>query len=137
MSERVVETILELTADPLRVWNAITDPEQLSRWFPDEVEFDPRPGAPGAFTWKDHGRFAVEVEVVEAPYLLVWRWMHEPGSEFRAPDATRVEWILTPHRDGGTTIHLRESGFKTDRHHHENTEGWAHELAELKALLGE
>jgi len=60
MSERVVETILELTADPLRVWNAITDPEQLSRWFPDEVEFDPRPGAPGAFTWKDHGRFAVE-----------------------------------------------------------------------------
>jgi hypothetical protein len=37
--------------------------------------------------------------------------------------------------DGGTTLRLRESGFLTDLHHRQNTEGWDEELGELRELL--
>ena len=49
--------------------------------------------------------------------------------------STRVEWELTARDDGGTTLFLRESDFRTDLHHEQNTEGWTEELAELIELL--
>lgn len=33
-----------------RVWSALTEPAELSRWFGAEVELDPRPGGSGRFT---------------------------------------------------------------------------------------
>ena len=36
----------------------------------------------------------------------------------------------------GTTLHLKESGFLSDKHHHENTGGWDAELSELVELMG-
>ena len=33
-----VERTLELTAPVDRVWRALTDPEELARWFPDRVD---------------------------------------------------------------------------------------------------
>ncbi len=47
-----------------------------------------------------------------------------------------MEWRLTARDDGGTTLLLRESGFLTDLHREQNTEGWTAELAELMELLG-
>ena len=49
--------------------------------------------------------------------------------------STRVEWTLDPREDGGTTLHLKESGFLTDKHHQENTGGWDSELGELVDFL--
>ena len=43
--------------------------------------------------------------------------------------------MLTARDDGGTTLRLRETGFRTDLHHRQNTEGWDAELAELVELL--
>jgi uncharacterized protein YndB with AHSA1/START domain len=65
----------------------------------------------------------------------VWSWVHEPDVAFEDAPATRVEWELTARDDGGTTLYLRESGFLTDHHHHQNTTGWDEELGELVALL--
>ena len=46
-----------------------------------------------------------------------------------------VEWTLTPRADGGTTLFLRESGFRRPEQRAENDEGWTSELAELLAYL--
>ena len=136
MSERTVEKALELDAAQEKVWSAIADPAELALWFGDEAELDLRPGGDAAMTWENHGRYAMRVEEVDPPRRLVWSWVHEPGVAFEDAPATRVEWTLTPRDDGGTTLRLRETGFRTDLHHRQNTEGWDAELAELTTLLG-
>lgn len=137
MSERTIEKRVEFAASQERVWKAITDPAELSKWFGHETELELSPGSEGAMIWKEHGRYALKVEVVEAPSRFVWSWVHEPGVAFSDAPATRVEWLLTPNADGGTTLVLRESGFLTDLHHQQNTDGWDEELDELIALLAD
>ena len=135
VTEKAVEKRIELDAPPERVWRAITDPAELSRWFGDSAELDLRPGGDGHMTWEKHGRFAVRVEVVEPPGHLVWSWMHEPGAAFQEAIATRVEWTLSPREGGGTVLELRETGFREPAHYDANTTGWDQELEELRVLL--
>lgn len=135
MSERTLEKVLELAASQERVWSAITDPAELSQWFGDETKLDLRPGGDGAMIWDSHGSFAVRVETVEPPRRLVWSWVHEAGVAFEDAPSTRVEWTLTAREDGGTTLRLRESGFRTDLHHEQNTGGWDEELGQLVTML--
>lgn len=135
MSERTLEKVLDFEASPERVWSAITVPEELSQWFGDRTELDLRPGGAGAMIWDSHGSFAVRVETVDPPRLLVWSWVHEADVAFDDAPATRVEWLLTPRENGGTSLRLRESGFRTDLHHRQNTDGWDEELGELVTLL--
>lgn len=134
--EHVVEKVLELDVPVERVWKAITEAEELARWFPHEARFQPTPGFEGAFLWKEHGSFAVRVDEVEAPHRLVWSWVHETGVPFAEGGvATTVTWILTPRADGGTTLHLRETGFPSETRRRENDGGWDAELGELASLL--
>ena len=137
MAERTIEKTLELKAPLDRVWEAITDAEELAKWFGDEAEVDLRPDGEASMFWESHGRFAMRVEEVEAPHRLVWSWIHEPNVAFDRAPSTRVEWVLTAREDGGTTLRLRESGFLTDDHHQQNTEGWDEELAELVDLVSD
>lgn len=132
---RVVEKVLEFEAPVERVWKAITDPAELSRWFGHETELDLTPGGDGAFIWREHGRFAVRVREVDPPRRLVWSWVHQPDVAFGDAPHTTVEWRLTPREGGGTTLRLVESGFLTDLHHSQNNGGWDEELAELAALV--
>ena len=135
MTERVVEKVVDFAVDIGRVWTAITDPDELARWFGNEAEVDLRPGGDAFMTWENHGRYAIRIEEVDAPSRLVWSWVHEPGVAFEDAPATRVEWTLTPTANGGTSLHLRETGFRTDLHQGQNDEGWDAELGELKELL--
>lgn len=135
MTERTVEKVLELDVPVERVWRAITDPAELARWFGDEAEVDLRPGGDAAMKWENHGRYAMRIEEVDPPRRLVWSWVHEPDVAFKEASATRVRWTLTPRDDGGTTLHLLETGFRTDLHLGQNDEGWDAELGELAELL--
>lgn len=135
MDERTVEKTLVIRAPVVDVWRAISSPTELSRWFGQRAELELRPGAEGAFHWDEHGRYACRVEEVDPPRRLVWSWVHEPDVPFAAAPSTRVEWTLAARDDGGTTLHLKESGFLTDKHQGQNNEGWDEELGELGALF--
>ena len=135
MTERTITRELALAAPVERVWRAITDPAELSRWFGDRTELTLVPGAEGAFSWDEHGRYAMRIDEVSPPHRLVWSWIHEPDVPFDAATATRVEWTLEARHDGGTTLTLVESGFRTELHHQQNSEGWTSELGELSDLL--
>lgn len=132
-TERTIEKTIEFSAPIERIWRAITDPDEVSQWFGQRAEIELSPGAEGAFEWDEHGRFAMRVEVVDPPNRLVWSWVHEPNVAFDDAPSTRVEWTLTRRADGGTTLVVLESGFRTDLHHRQNTEGWDSELGELVA----
>jgi len=135
MTERTIERVMEFKAAPEKVWKAISDPVELSQWFGHRTELDLTPGGEGAMIWDNHGSYAVRVEEVDPPRRLVWSWVHEPDTPFDDAPATRVEWDLSPRDGGGTTLHLRESGFLTDVHQEQNRGGWEEELGELMELL--
>lgn len=42
MNERVAEKVVDFEVDVDRVWEAITDPDELARWFGDAAEVDLR-----------------------------------------------------------------------------------------------
>ena len=114
---------LEIRAPRERVWAALTEPEQLLRWFPDKrAEIDLRPGG----------------DAVEPPGHFVFRW--RPEGLVRP--FTTVSFTLEELEDGASTrVRLVESGFASlpdqieTQSQKGNDEGWAHELQELKEYL--
>ena len=102
----------------------------------DRVEIDAfEPGHRGVFQWNHHGRYAFEVEEVDAPELLVWRWAKDPDVALDDTASTVVEWRLSRRADGGTVLNLRESGFGTEELRQGNDDGWDKELGELADYL--
>lgn len=126
-----IERTLELDASPDEVWRALTDPAGIGSWFSDRAEVDLSGGTEGAFLWNEHGRYAMRVERCEPKTHLAWRWARDPGKPLDQGDSTLVEWTLTPRTGGGTTLHLRESGFTTEAARQDNDGGWNAELDEL------
>ncbi len=61
-----------------KVWNAITNPEELKFWFTD-IEMDFRPGGKITFRFRDKGKTASYGEIVsiEPPHRFVWTWEGE------------------------------------------------------------
>jgi uncharacterized protein YndB with AHSA1/START domain len=133
-----VERTLDLNAPLDRVWRALTDPEELARWFPDRVDqAEIKPGVEGRFVWEKHGAYAFRLEAVEPPRRLVWQWARDAETSLDEGVTTKVEWILEPRSDGGTTLRLRESGFVRPEDHEANEMGWDAELKELVELLSD
>ena len=129
---------LEIRAPRERVWAALTEPEQLLRWFPTKrAEVDLRPGGAALLEW-DEAKAEAVVDVVEPPGRFVFRWRPEGlGRPF-----TTVSFTLESIGDGASTrVQLVESGFASlpDQHEYQsqsgNDEGWTHELEELRELL--
>jgi uncharacterized protein YndB with AHSA1/START domain len=141
MTEDTIERTLSLAAPIERVWEALTDPRQLSLWFGTEAEVDLHPGGKAAFGWPGEGRFHAVVVEVDPPRRFAYRWAMDRETLVDAGASTLVTFTLHE-SDGGTTLHLVESGFASlpedvrDRMLAGNTRGWREELAELAALFG-
>jgi uncharacterized protein YndB with AHSA1/START domain len=119
-----------------RVWAAVTEPDQLVRWFPTlSAEVDLRPGGTMRFVW-EQGRDEAVIDEIEAPTRFVFRW--RPAGLDRPYTTVR---ITLEEVEGGTRVTLTESGFASlpDEIHLQsyegNLHGWAEELEELRALL--
>jgi uncharacterized protein YndB with AHSA1/START domain len=121
---------LELRADRDRVWRALSDDGELRQWWGSTTPVDVRVGWEGWFSFPEHGRHAVRIEVVEPPRYLAWRWSADETdvelADVRQPLV--VEWLLTERAGGGTTLQLMESGFTGPSAHADNTAGWDGEV---------
>lgn len=139
-----IERAITIDAPVDRVWELITRPEHLGRWFGDAgAEIDLRPGGDMVLRWSDHGTTRGRVERVEPMSLFSYRWapFADPGGEAPAPgNSTLVEFTLEPDGDG-TRLRVVESGFaaldasdeQRRKNVEDNTGGWQAELAELDA----
>lgn len=115
------------------VWAAITEPEQISKWFGVEAELVLRPGGEGSFRWDDV-EVRVTVEEVSAPSRFSYRW--EPSQTPSGGPTTLVEFELEE-IEGGTRLTLVESGFAAlpAESRRENEFGWDEELGHLRAYV--
>jgi uncharacterized protein YndB with AHSA1/START domain len=100
-----------LPVPPARVWEALSDPEKLSAWFGAEASIEVRSRGRARFRWPDGTERIAVVETVEAPRLLVFRWLpfERMGRGATRPAVPgRVRIALEP-RDGGTLLTVVES----------------------------
>jgi len=128
-----------LTSPVDQVWAAFAEPAQLAVWWSNGEETEIRAGAEGSWPWpSEGGRFAYRIEVVEPPRYLCWSWVPTPDVSLdEADQVLRTEWVLVPREDGGTDLHLLETGFSGPGSMHDNEGGWEQIVALLRAHLGE
>jgi uncharacterized protein YndB with AHSA1/START domain len=128
-----IERQMTLPAAREEVWAAITEPEQISKWFGTETELDLRAGGEGVFRW-DETEVPVTVEEVSPPSRFSYRW--EPSQTPSGGPRTLVEFELEE-IPGGTRLSLVESGFASvpTPSRQDNELGWDEELGHLRAFL--
>jgi len=144
-SDRIEKTVL-VRAPRERVWRALTDAREFGGWFGVDVAGAFAPGARLDMTvtarHPDHEglAFPVQVERMEAPRLLTWRW--HPGAVLPEPEAvtepmTLVEFRLEEVPDG-TRVTVVETGFdaislpRRARAFEENDRGWTEQVGNIQ-----
>jgi uncharacterized protein YndB with AHSA1/START domain len=116
MSEDSVERTVHIAATTERVWEILTKPEHIGRWF--------GPGTPAAVDLQPNGVMVVEpgppgekylacIVEVDPPHYFSYRWASAfPGVLADETNSTLVEFHLAD--EGATTrLTVRESGFAT------------------------
>ena len=56
------------------VWRAVTEPDELARWFPSRVTVDPRVGGAMSFDFGDGMTLAGEVTELDPPHRFAFSW---------------------------------------------------------------
>jgi uncharacterized protein YndB with AHSA1/START domain len=123
--QRPIRRTLELRASRDRVWRALSDRDELAAWW-GPLSMAVRAGAEGWFEFEEHGRRAVRIERLEPPRYIAWRWCADE-QDVPLADARQqllAEFALSAREDGGTDLHLLESGFRGPASHADNSGGW-------------
>jgi uncharacterized protein YndB with AHSA1/START domain len=136
---RAIERQITVQQPPGRVWSALTDPAELSKWFGNEASVDLRAGGAATLSWTpghaDGGTYFARIDLVEPMTRLAYTWARDAGTAVDDGPNTMVEYDLEPVGDGGTLLRLRESGFASEEDRAANDAGWSEELGELGAHL--
>ncbi len=139
VADRIEREVL-VAAPPERLWEVLTKPEHIDRWFEGmTTQVDLRPGGAMVLASEEFGKIDAVVEKVEPPRLFAYRWARHPDTPVAEGTATLVEFSLTPEGDG-TRVRVVESGFtstdavKVDqaRHAEANSQGWRQVLDNLR-----
>jgi uncharacterized protein YndB with AHSA1/START domain len=144
-----VERSTLVRAPRSRVWQALTDIKEFSKWFGVEAEGEFAPGARMRMISTNESykgvEFFVDVVKMDAPETLSWRWhpgAKQPGEDTSSEPMTQVEFRLTE-VEGGTLVTVVESGFdrlslaRRARVFEENSKGWEFQLASLTRYAGQ
>ena len=93
------------------VWAAITDADQVARWYAyGGAALDLRVGGAITLQWDEHGAFQGTIETLEPPHRLSYRLANPPSTEPTATNSTVVTFDLTT-TGQQTTLTVTETGF--------------------------
>ena len=128
-----IENDIFIAAPIERVWDVITEPEHMGRWFGDAGA--ERDGDTIKMRWADHGEAQLRVVTENPPHTFAYRWdANDPGI-----GDTLVEFTFEP-EGTGTRLKVTESGWgdlrtaakRQSELRDGNIGGWKHELGDLE-----
>lgn len=138
-----VRRTISIAAPIEKVWAAVTEPAQISRWFGRVVLHGAGAGAVGTMTFDDYGAIPLRVEAMQEPRMVSYRWNNDDAlgalpDTFDEATSTTFTFTLEPVADG-TRLTVVETGFGITSDPAENmashAEGWTLELDKLVALV--
>ena len=127
MSERKIDLSIELNAPVEAVWRALTEGEEMSRWFAPAARVNPGVGGSVWLSWGPAAEGESRIEV----------W--EPNRALRVGDAhSAVEYFITG-KGEATVLRVVQSGFGADAAFDDYFDsaqgGWQYFLFNLKHYL--
>jgi len=148
MTENEIRRVIVINASPDVVFKAISDPQELTKWFPDAAILEPRDGGKFQFIfYKDSDRrgkksdrdFSPEGRILEfvPNRKLAYSWQHKNVPRF--PE-TVVSWELEELEKNKTKVTLTHSGFtgqEEEKGIKEHNEGWDYFIDRLAQYCGE
>ncbi|MGB0855988.1 MAG: SRPBCC family protein [Nitrosopumilus sp.] len=109
---------ITIDATPTRIYQAITNPEELTKWFPDVTSIEPKIGGKISFKFsgfstddQTNKERMMEGKIIELEKnkKLVYTWEHPDIPEF---PLTRVSWILEEEKETNKTkVTITHDGF--------------------------
>ena len=139
MTELTTSRSVPIDAPIQRVWEALTTPELIERWFFGvHTESDWRAGSPIVHRGEWQGRpyeDKGEIVRIEAPTELVHtHWSEMSGTPDSPEHYQEVTWSLTEH-DGATELTVSERNLPSEEAKALSEQSWETVLANLKSLL--
>lgn len=137
-----VRRTIRIAASLDKVWQAVTEPEHISRWFGQAVLDGSGVGATGTLTFPEYGSIPLRIEAREEPNLIAYRWGNDDALGGPTADLEGGSTVFTFTLEevaGGTQLTVVETGFEhtsdpiANRESHRT--GWDSELDKLVALL--
>jgi uncharacterized protein YndB with AHSA1/START domain len=126
-----------INASPEVIFKAITDPEELTQWFPDQAVFEPSTGGKVSFDFSEkqsekEGGCKVRGTIVEfiSNKKISYTW--ERTDTESKNSKTVVTWELEKIKDDGTRVNLKHTGFTSNDMAKEHDKGWTYFLPRLK-----
>ena len=108
---------ITINASAARVFKAITDPKQITKWFPDIESIDPRIGGKVSFKFLDFDTnnrnnkdriLEGKITELQKDKKLVYTWGHSDTPE---SPITQVTWILEEIETRKTRVTITHTGF--------------------------
>lgn len=137
----IAKVDIYLEAPRRRVWEALTDPDQVSRYLHGtRVESDWKVGSP--ISWKgewngrryeDKGR----ILEIEPPHRLASTYWSSLSGKPDRPEHHKVLRYVLYEEDGGTRLVLTTENNATEREARHAEENWRRVLGTLKSILEE
>ena len=141
-----IEKSVHIEAPVELVWRMVTEPDQVVRWFAEEIDLRATPGYQGSMTFRPQSGETVHVPIsvvsVEAPHRFAYRWNQPAGTPAAPANSTLVEFTLTPEY-GGTRLRVVETGHdglgwpqdQQDAYVDDHSDGWTTHLGRLEQLF--
>ena len=112
MQDKIEREII-IKAPKEQVYEAMTNAEQITSWFPDAVEGTIDTGEQPIFVFNGHGKAQTYIETMQPHDYFAYRWI-PGGSDFvgdaRTVPNTLVEFHIKE-ADGISKVTMTESGF--------------------------
>jgi uncharacterized protein YndB with AHSA1/START domain len=143
---RSIEKEIRILAPVDAVWKALTDAEELTRWFSLEAKVVPGEGGSIWMAWKEDWQHHTPIAAWEPNKHLRLIYVEptppttpgEPVPPFKIPYQVAVDYYLES-RGGETVLRLVHSGFSSDAswdsQYDGTVSGWDFQLAGLKLYL--
>ncbi|MFN7161200.1 MAG: SRPBCC domain-containing protein [Candidatus Gracilibacteria bacterium] len=143
----VIEKEVIINGSKERVFQAISDPAQITSWFPEGIEGSLAVGEKPVFDFGKHGKVQVVIIASEPSDYFAYRWI--PGSNVHSEEEisetldhpnTLVEFRLED-IEGKTKVTVKETGFASlpsetyEKILGENTKGWEFMLGRLEKFI--
>ncbi len=125
---------LTITAVPGRVFNALTKPDEIARWWTDDLSVTPEVGSLAEFRFSQ-GTFVIQFEVAELDQDKKVRWITRQGPATGHWKGTSVTWLLEPAHNGTLLVFNHDGFAQADERYEITRTWWGHFLDSLKSYL--
>jgi uncharacterized protein YndB with AHSA1/START domain len=123
---------LTIAAAPERVWGALTQQDEIVRWWSDEARVKPEVGSVGEFRFRSPaGVLQFEVAGLDEGSKVHWISRNGPPSWA----GTSVSWQLTPVQNGTQVIFTHDGFAQVDKSYEQTRGNWEYFLDSLKSYL--